>query len=70
MTRQNPCYILKYQEYFQVLAGIRDAEAMLQESDDPELRDLVQEELTTLRQQIDTFGEELKLLLLPRDPQN
>lgn len=58
----------KYQEYDKVLRGIRDAEEMLRDGDDPELRELVQMELDELRGRVEPLDEELKLLLLPRDP--
>lgn len=58
----------KYREYDKVLRGIRDAEEMLKDGSDPELRDLAQMELNDLRAQVEPLDQELKLLLLPRDP--
>lgn len=58
----------KYREYMRILKGIGESELMLADNDDADLRDLVMEELTGLRQQIDPLVDELKLLLLPRDP--
>ncbi len=60
--------VAKYQEYAQVLRGIRDAEELLKESNDPEFRELAQMELDELRARIEPLDEEIKLLLLPRDP--
>jgi len=60
--------VSKYRNYARLLAGIRDAEALLADGDDPELRALAQEELVDLRRQVDSLDDELKLLLLPRDP--
>jgi peptide chain release factor 1 len=57
----------KYRDYARVLGGIREAEELLA-GDDPEMRALAQEELGGLRQEADTLGDDLKLLLLPRDP--
>lgn len=57
----------KYREYTQLLHGLQEAETILAESDERDLRDLAQEEITELRQRIDGLDEELKLLLLPRD---
>jgi peptide chain release factor 1 len=45
----------------------RGAEAMLRD-DDPELRELAEEELATARSRIAELEAELQLLLLPRDP--
>ncbi|HEV2277432.1 MAG TPA: peptide chain release factor 1 [Acidobacteriaceae bacterium] len=57
----------KFREYRQVKNGIADARMMLGESD-PEIRAMAQEELTTLEEREPRIEEELKLLLLPKDP--
>jgi peptide chain release factor 1 len=58
----------KYRDYRRLLTNFREAEEMLMDGDDPELRSLAQEEVTTLRAQLEMLDDELKLLLLPRDP--
>jgi peptide chain release factor 1 len=55
------------ERYATLLSGISDAEAMLEE-DDAEMRELAEAELETLRPQVEPLEEEIKLLLLPRDP--
>ncbi|HKO12105.1 MAG TPA: peptide chain release factor 1 [Acidobacteriaceae bacterium] len=57
----------KFREYRQVKNGIADARMMLSESD-AEIRAMAQEELTTLEEREPHIEEELKLLLLPKDP--
>ena len=57
----------KFREYRQVKNGIADARMMLSESD-AEIRAMAQEELTTLEEREPRIEEELKLLLLPKDP--
>ena len=57
----------KFRVYRSLQQGIEDAKAMLTETD-PEIRTMAQEELTTLQQRIATVEEELKVLLLPKDP--
>ncbi len=57
----------KFREYRQVTNGIADARAMLTESD-PDIRAMAQEELTQLEEREPRLEEELKLLLLPKDP--
>ncbi len=57
----------KFREYRQVRSGIADARAMLNESD-AEIRAMAQEELTSLEEREPRIEEELKLLLLPKDP--
>jgi peptide chain release factor 1 len=56
----------KYRDYRRLLTNFREAEEMLMDGDDPELRSLAQEEVTTLRAQLEMLDDELKLLLLPR----
>mgnify|MGYP002541156200 CR=1 FL=1 len=54
-----------YQAYQKAEADSAAAEAMLS---DPELRELAQEELAAARQEMERLHQELKLLLLPKDP--
>ena len=54
-----------YRAYLRALDTVREAEEMLS---DPELRALAQEELTGARADMERLQEELKRLLLPRDP--
>src|ERR1700761_4303125 len=57
----------KYREWKRVSDGIQDAKAMLAESD-PDLRAMAQDELATLEPQLAPLEEELKIMLLPKDP--
>jgi peptide chain release factor 1 len=57
----------KYREYKQVTRGIADAKAMMQESD-PDLRAMAEEELIQLEERSPAIEKALKLLLLPKDP--
>ena len=57
----------KYREYKRVKRGIADAKAMMQESD-PDLRAMAEEELIQLEERSPQIEEALKLLLLPKDP--
>jgi len=59
--------VATYREYQATQRAIDEAEAMLDDSD-PELRALAQEELETQRKRLLKLEEQLKLLLLPRDP--
>src|SRR6266702_4506902 len=53
--------------YRKLLADIADNEAFLAEKD-PELRELAKEELAALRPRVSPAEEELKRLLVPKDP--
>ena len=57
----------KFREYRTVKTGIADARSMLNESD-AEIRAMAQEELTALEAREPQIEEDLKLLLLPKDP--
>jgi peptide chain release factor 1 len=57
----------KFRQYRQVVNGISDAQAMLAESD-PDIRAMAQEELTQLEEREPKLEEELKVMLLPKDP--
>jgi peptide chain release factor 1 len=56
-----------FKEYQKVLQGIEDSTELLQDSD-PEIKNLAREELSALNQNKNRFEEDLKKLLLPRDP--
>src|SRR5579862_6964570 len=58
----------KYREYKDLKKGIADSKAMLAEEKDAEMRAYAQEELDKLEGRVDGVEEELKTLLLPKDP--
>ena len=57
----------KYRELKQVTKGLTDARAMLAETD-PDLRAMAEEEIAALEPRQSAIEEELKVLLLPKDP--
>ena len=60
--------VMKYREYKNVLTSIADSKEILQEESDEELRDLAKMELSELEEQVEPLEAELKILLLPKDP--
>jgi peptide chain release factor 1 len=56
-----------FREYQRIKQGIADAQGMLAESD-PEIRAMAQDELTQLEERLPKIEEDLKLKLLPKDP--
>jgi peptide chain release factor 1 len=56
-----------FRDYQQTKQGIADAEVMLAETD-PDIRAMAQEELTELEERLPKIEEDLKLKLLPKDP--
>ena len=57
----------KFRSYRSVKQSIADAKELLK-SGDSEMEDLAAEEISALEPQLEKFEEELKLLLLPKDP--
>lgn len=57
-----------YREYKEVQQQFKDAKAMLEEKLDNEMREMVKEEIHELEEQIEGFEDRLKILLLPKDP--
>ncbi|MGO9516548.1 MAG: peptide chain release factor 1 [Candidatus Korobacteraceae bacterium] len=58
----------KYREYKDLTRGIQESKTMLADESDPEMRAYAQEELTQLEERVQRVEEELKVLLLPKDP--
>ncbi|MFL6429451.1 MAG: peptide chain release factor 1 [Acidobacteriaceae bacterium] len=56
-----------FREYQRTKQGIADAQTMLAETD-PEIRAMAQDELTQLEERLPKIEEDLKLRLLPKDP--
>src|SRR3984957_14898731 len=59
--------VLKFRELKQVRQGLAEARAMLAETD-PELRTMAEEEIASLAPREPVLEEEIKVLLLPKDP--
>ncbi|ASS89524.1 MAG: peptide chain release factor 1 [Bacillaceae bacterium] len=57
-----------YREYKKVREQLEDAKSMLEEKLDPEMRAMVKEELAELEARESELIEQLKILLLPKDP--
>jgi peptide chain release factor 1 len=58
----------KYREYKDLQRGIDESKAMVAEESDAELRAYAQEELTRLAERLAQVESDLKLLLVPKDP--
>ena len=57
-----------YKEYKQCKSNIEDSLAILDEETDEEMRDLAKEELNDSKARVDELEKKLKILLLPKDP--
>ena len=60
--------VKKYEEYKKAKDGLKDAKDILEMESDEEMRDLAKMEINELEAQIEVFEGELKILLLPKDP--
>ncbi len=58
----------KYREYKDLKRGIDESKAVLADEKDPEMRAYAQEELDKLEMRAGQVEQELKVLLLPKDP--
>lgn len=57
-----------YKEYKQAKQNIEDSLAMLEEESDEEMRELAKEELNDSKAKVEELEKKLKILLLPKDP--
>jgi peptide chain release factor 1 len=60
--------VAKFREYTDLQHGIKDTQAMVREETDPDLKAMASEELVTLESRLSQCEADLKLLLLPKDP--
>ncbi|MCK4990746.1 MAG: PCRF domain-containing protein, partial [Bacteroidales bacterium] len=59
-----------FDAYRNLLSNIDSAKEILSEEKDEELREMAKEEMELYAQQLNPLEEEIKLLLLPRDPED
>ncbi|MFJ8065578.1 peptide chain release factor 1 [Psychrobacillus sp. NPDC096426] len=57
-----------YREYKEVKSQLQDAKLMLEDKLDADMRDMVKEEVNELDSQIEELEERLRVLLIPKDP--
>ena len=58
----------KYKEYKAAKDGIEDSLAILDEESDEDMRELTKEELNECKETVEKCEQELKILMLPKDP--
>ena len=62
--------VKKRAEYVQTLNTIDEAKEMLAAEDDPEIKEMAREELAAAQERVPQLEEEIKLLLIPADPED
>lgn len=60
--------VTAYKEYKKCGQDIEDSVAMLENESDDEMRDMLKEELAAAKKRMEELEKELKILLLPKDP--
>lgn len=60
--------VATYRRYKKVVEGISDAEELLSENLDAEMAEMAKEELSDLKKEKEALEDEIKILLLPKDP--
>ncbi|MDP4092422.1 MAG: peptide chain release factor 1 [Bacillota bacterium] len=60
--------VQKYREYKKVTKEVEDAKGLLEDKLDKDFRDMVEEELKEAGEKLDVIRKELKILLIPKDP--
>lgn len=58
----------KYKEYLTAKEGIEESLMILDEESDEEMRELAKEELNDCKEKVEQCEQDLKILLLPKDP--
>lgn len=59
-----------HDEYKQLIDGIAECREILESSDDPDLREMAKEELGVLLDKQEPMEEDIKQLLIPKDPED
>ena len=59
-----------YKEYKNIIGNIENAKEILETEKDPEFREMAKEELEELIPQKEKLEEEIRILLIPKDPQD
>ena len=58
----------KYSEYKKVVKEKQELEELIEQETDKEMKELMREEILSCKEKIENLSTELKILLLPKDP--
>lgn len=58
----------KYANYKKLKERVQENQGLFEREEDPEMRELIREEIAGLKDRLDTAENELKLMLAPKDP--
>ncbi|MCE1198589.1 MAG: peptide chain release factor 1 [Marinilabiliales bacterium] len=68
--KQLDALVAAFSRYKSFLQNMEEARAILENETDEELREMAREELADNESKVDTFEEEIKMLLVPADPED
>ena len=60
--------VIAFKEYKNLLSNIEEAREILKNEKEEEMREMAQEELITAEQRCETLVEDIRLMLIPKDP--
>jgi len=60
--------VIKFREYRKAQEELKNSKEMLREESDREMKDMIQEEIKELTEKIEKTYQEIRILLLPKDP--
>ena len=58
------------QEYANLLGNLAESKSILMTEDDAEMKEMAREEVSACEERIPTLEEEIKLMLVPKDPED
>lgn len=60
--------VSRYNEYLTLTKSLKDSKELIETEKDPEMKQMLQDEIMDLQQKIDDLNEKLLIMLLPKDP--
>ena len=63
-------FVKAHDEYKQMLDNIAECREIISEGDDPDFVEMAKDDLKELETKIGSFEEELKVMLIPKDPED
>lgn len=60
--------ITSYRRYKQVVSQLHESRGLLNDEDDEDMRDMAKQEISSLEDELENLEKELKVYLLPKDP--
>ena len=60
--------ISRYNEYLTLVKSLKDSKELIETEKDPEMKEMLQEEINDLQPKIEELSEKLLIMLLPKDP--